>query len=175
MGTLPGNLPAAIVEIMPTDGSITSEFGLRKYPLRRWRTEFHEGVDIANQHGTAVRTTAVGEVLSVGRNRGYGLIIEIDHGRGWVSRYAHLSSAGVVAGDAVKTGTIIGEMGRSGATTGVHLHYELRRYGVAVDPLPIFQAVTQPFAGVTFWAVQRLTGGEQERGIYEDIYGKMGR
>lgn len=118
----------------------------------------HEGVDIANARGTTVDATARGRVLQVGRDRGYGLMVEIDHGHGWTSRYAHLSRATVVAGDVVGAGTMIGKMGRSGAATGVHLHYELRRYGVAVDPQPLLQAVTAQFASVTFQDTRRLMG-----------------
>lgn len=100
--------------------------------------EFHEGIDLANRSGTEIRSTANGWVLRVGRERGYGLIIEIDHGRGWTTIYAHLSRAAVSIGNYVTSGTPIGAMGRSGATTGSHLHYELRRYGIAVNPVPHF-------------------------------------
>lgn len=151
---LPGN---GIVEALPTTGEITSGFGLRRHPIYR-RGHVHEGVDIANVRDTPVGATARGRVLQAGRGRGYGLMVEIDHGHGWTSRYAHLSCATVTVGAVVGAGTIIGRMGRSGVTTGVHLHYELRRYGVAVDPQPLLKAVTAQYASVTFQEAQRLMG-----------------
>ncbi len=150
MTSLPGNERQAIVVVAPTDGVLTSGYGQRRYPLRRRRTEFHEGVDVANRCGTEIRATASGRVLRAERERGYGLVIEITHGNGWTSLYAHLSRAAVSTGDFVRPGAVIGAMGRSGATTGSHLHYELRQYGVAINPLPYLNAATQLFAGVTF-------------------------
>lgn len=148
VGPLPGN---ELVQVLPVEGTITSEFGLRKHPITR-RHHWHEGIDIANARGTEVGSTAHGRVVQVGRERGYGLIIEIDHGSGWTSCYAHLSHATVSVGDVVGAGTVIGKMGRSGTATGVHLHYELRHYGMAVNPHPFFQAVSPMYlyASVTF-------------------------
>lgn len=146
MGPLLGH---EIIRVLPAEGAITSEFGLRKHPITR-KQHWHEGIDIANARGTAVESTAHGRVVRVERERGYGLIIEIDHGHGWTSCYAHLSHATVAVGDEVGAGTVIGKMGRSGVATGVHLHYELRRYGMAVDPHPFFQAISPVYASVTF-------------------------
>lgn len=124
----------AVVQVMPAAGEITSEFGFRKHPIRRGHC-LHAGIDIANVHATDVVATGSGYVVRVERERGYGLVVEIDHGHGWTTRYAHLSASKVKAGDHVRAGMLVGAMGASGSATGVHLHYELRRYSVAVNPL----------------------------------------
>lgn len=127
------------VQQLPAEGRLSSDFGIRRRPCRGG-SHYHPGVDIANVRTTPIESTGVGIVTNVSRDRGYGLMVEIDHGRGWTTRYAHLSESTVKEGDAVRAGDLIGKMGRSGRATGTHLHYELRRYGLAVDPAPYLAA-----------------------------------
>lgn len=127
------------VQQSPAEGRMSSDFGFRRRPCRGG-SHYHPGLDIANVRATPIEATGAGMVVDVSRDRGYGLMVEIDHGRGWTTRYAHLSKVDVKEGDQLRAGDLVGEMGRSGRATGVHLHYELRRYGLAVDPAPYLAA-----------------------------------
>lgn len=120
----------------PTDGACySSGFGWR--PAATGGGRNHEGLDLANPDGGAVYAAGDGRVVSVGWKSGYGLAIEIDHGRGVRTLYGHLSAsdARVRAGVRVPIGGPIGRMGSTGNATGVHLHYEVSVYGRKVDPL----------------------------------------
>jgi murein DD-endopeptidase MepM/ murein hydrolase activator NlpD len=119
----------------PTFGIITSGFGWRIHPLFR-RKDFHTGIDIFNFWGAPVYATADGFVIYAGWKSGWGKIIEINHGRGISTAYAHLSYIRVNPGSYVKKGQLIGLVGSTGTTTGPHLHYEVRRNGVAINPIP---------------------------------------
>jgi len=112
---------------------VTSGFGRRRDPFRG-RIAFHRGIDLAAGRGTPIYAPAAGEVIRVGRRGGYGNVVEIDHGNGVVTRYAHLHAYFVQRGDDVAPGERIGTMGRSGRTTGVHLHYEVLVDDRHVDP-----------------------------------------
>jgi murein DD-endopeptidase MepM/ murein hydrolase activator NlpD len=133
------------IQQLPAEGRFSSDFGFRVRPCRGG-SHYHPGVDIANAHATPIQATGAGVVVSVSRDRGYGLMVEIDHGRGWTTRYAHLSNVDVKEGDPLRAGDSVGEMGRSGRATGVHLHYELRRYGLAVNPAPYLAAAQSVLA-----------------------------
>lgn len=114
----------------PTSGEISSAYGLR------WEgTDFHPGVDIANDYGTPITATADGVVIVSGWNSGgYGNMVDIDHGNGIVTRYGHAQEVVVSPGQAVTRGQIIAFMGSTGFSTGPHLHYEVRINGEAVNP-----------------------------------------
>lgn len=111
----------------PTVGGIVSHFG------SRWGRS-HLGVDIAANHGSPVVAAEAGTVLRVGYHGGYGLRIDISHGGGVVTRYAHLSSAAVKSGQRVERGQFIGRAGSTGNTTGPHLHFEVMVNGVHKNP-----------------------------------------
>ncbi len=113
---------------------INSPFGIRKHPSYGTQ-EFHQGVDFEAETGDAVYAAASGRVTYAGRQKGYGKVVIIDHGRDISSVYAHLSETAVRNGDQVEAGQSIGKVGVSGNATGSHLHFELRIYGEAVDPL----------------------------------------
>ncbi len=118
----------------PSPGSqITSRFGNRTDPFLG-RLALHAGIDFRLPTGSEVRATGAGTVLTAGRSGGYGILVEIDHGNGIVTRYAHLSRTLVKSGDTVDTGDAIGLSGTTGRSTGPHLHYEVRRDGRATDP-----------------------------------------
>jgi murein DD-endopeptidase MepM/ murein hydrolase activator NlpD len=113
-----------------TGGKLTGNFG----DARPGHT--HEGVDEAVPIGTNVAAAGAGTVTYAGPSAGYGLRVDIDHGGGLVTRYAHLSRADVRVGGQVRAGDRIGLSGNTGDSTGPHLHFEVRQGGVAVDPLP---------------------------------------
>jgi murein DD-endopeptidase MepM/ murein hydrolase activator NlpD len=125
----------------PTFGEMetTSGFGVRTDPFIR-SLAMHTGLDIRGSHGDPVRATASGTIASTGWNGGYGRMVEIDHGNGLTTRYAHLSSAEVKEGQVVRAGQIVGRIGSTGRSTGPHLHYETRIDGEAVDPQKFLRA-----------------------------------
>src|SRR5690606_25326084 len=90
--------------------------------------------------GKPAHATGAGVVVKAGWNGGYGRMVEIDHGDGLSTRYAHLSRISVKVGQEVATGDTVGKVGTSGRSTGPHLHYEVRRNGTAVDPLRFIKA-----------------------------------
>lgn len=116
---------------MPVAGEYSSGFGYRG-------RGYHPGVDIRAPIGSQVRAAAGGRVVFAGRYFAYGIMLEIEHWDGTRARYAHLSGvlSGVTPGSEVLAGQPIGLVGRTGRTTGPHLHVELRREGRAVDPWP---------------------------------------
>lgn len=118
----------------------TSSFGVRNDPFGRGAA-MHAGIDLAGPHGTPIYATADGTVTDAGFNSGgYGNLIKLDHGRGIETRYGHLASFGVRAGERVKRGQLIGRMGSTGRSTGSHLHYEVRIDGRAVNPIPFMRS-----------------------------------
>lgn len=117
----------------PVRGEITGGFGQRMDPLSG-EDAFHSGVDISAPAGTEVAATADGVIIFADRESGYGKEILVDHGAGITTRYGHLSQINVVVGQQVTRGQIIGAVGRTGKTTGPHLHYEVRVNQTAVNP-----------------------------------------
>ena len=119
---------------MPVNASyISSGFGVRTHPLLGI-VRGHSGVDLPAAYGSPIRATSDGVVDSAGWRGGYGQAVEIDHGKGVQSRYAHMSRMAVYPGQAVKRGDVIGYVGSTGLSTGPHLHYEIRINGAAVNP-----------------------------------------
>lgn len=110
-----------------------SAFGHRIDPIAGLRS-MHEGLDFSAETGTPVVVAADGVVLSTSYHADYGNVIDVDHGDGLTSRYAHLSSMEVKPGALVKRGEKIGAVGTSGRSTGPHLHFEVRKLGVAQNP-----------------------------------------
>lgn len=119
----------------PVTGTITSPFGWRSNPFGG-APEFHQGLDIAAPTGTTVTAAAGGTVIMAQWYGGYGNYILIDHGGGYSTGYGHLSAIYVSNGQAVKRGQAIGAVGSTGASTGPHLHFEVRIDGKPVDPAP---------------------------------------
>jgi murein DD-endopeptidase MepM/ murein hydrolase activator NlpD len=120
-------------------GNITSRFGVRTDPFRR-RPAMHSGIDFRDPSGEPAKATAPGKVISAGYNRGYGYMVEIDHGGGLTTRFAHLSKIVAKKGQSVAKGDIIGRTGSTGRSTGPHLHYEIRVKGRAIDPMTFIRA-----------------------------------
>jgi len=111
----------------------TSGFGNRIDPFKR-HLAFHSGMDFAGPSGSAVRASAGGKVIFVGVHKDYGKTVEIDHGAGLVTRYAHLSQFAVQKDQIVMPGQLIAKMGSTGRSTGSHLHFEILKDGHFVDP-----------------------------------------
>lgn len=132
MGSLPSFVPTR-------NYTLTSSYGFRFDPFNG-RGAAHAGLDMAGAHGEPIYAAAAGRVVRAGRFAGYGNCIDIDHGRGIITRYGHLSSINVQVGDKVAMGEKIGGMGSTGRSTGTHLHYEVRIDGQAVNPRPFIES-----------------------------------
>ncbi len=109
-------------------------FGGRQHPILGRRLQ-HTGLDMPGRKGTPIYATAEGTVISSGYESGYGLAVVINHGYGYKTRYAHLSKIKVKAGQKVKRGEQVGEMGSTGRSTGTHLHYEVIYRGRFMNPI----------------------------------------
>lgn len=120
--------------IWPVKGWLSSQFGYRVSPFTN-KTIFHEGIDIASRMGSDIVATASGTVIYAGYKSGLGQLVSIDHGYGYVTRYAHNSAINVKVGDKVEKGQIISKVGTSGTSTGPHLHYEVLVNGIPVNPM----------------------------------------
>jgi murein DD-endopeptidase MepM/ murein hydrolase activator NlpD len=120
--------------ILPADGWITSYFGQRISPYLG-KIKMHEGLDVGAPYGTAVHAPADGIVTFSGEKAGFGKFVQVDHGYGIETIYAHNQSLHVRPGQKVKRGHLLSAVGNTGHSTGPHLHYEVRVNGIAVDPL----------------------------------------
>ncbi|MXO55254.1 peptidoglycan DD-metalloendopeptidase family protein [Altererythrobacter gangjinensis] len=125
-GTMPSGSPIS-------SARISSVFGVRTDPITGVKRR-HSGVDFAAPTGTPIFATSGGVVTSASWFGGYGLAVELDHGGGVETRYAHMSRVAVAGGQIVKKGEIIGYVGSTGRSTGPHLHYEVRHGARAVNP-----------------------------------------
>lgn len=135
-------LYAAIPAIQPVANkqliALASGFGLRIHPVYKVK-KMHNGIDFAAEIGTPIYATADGKVVTVDvKFSGYGKMIEIDHGFGYRTRYAHMHEFNVRTGQNIKRGDLIGYVGNTGLSTAPHLHYEVLINGVQVDPVHYF-------------------------------------
>ena len=119
-------------------GKISSKFGSRIDPLTRKTGDFHNGVDIVASVGTPILSTFDGEVIKASNSDKSGNFIIILHGKGYESRYAHCDKLLKKVGDKVKKGEMIAKTGQTGATTGPHLHFGVRKDGKWLDPKILF-------------------------------------
>lgn len=136
-GTLAHNTErmARIPSIMPTAGWLSSAFSLSRFhPILHYARP-HEGIDVSAPMGAPIVAPAGGTVRLVTWETGYGNVLEIDHGDGIITKYAHCSRIVVKAGQKVKRGQIIANVGSTGLSTGPHVHYEIHVNGKVVDPL----------------------------------------
>ncbi len=117
----------------PTNIRFSSQFGYRKHPIAGIM-RLHAGLDMAAPEGTPIRAAGSGTILSAAWGGGYGNLIQISHGNGIITRYAHLSKMEVNSGQPVSAGALIGRMGTTGASTGSHLHFETRVHGTPANP-----------------------------------------
>lgn len=115
-------------------GAITSTFGYRTDPFTG-RTAFHSGMDFSGPEGEDIYAVAAGMVSFAGQKAGYGNVVEVTHGDGYVTRYAHASRLAAKEGDMVAKDQVIAYMGSTGRSTGTHLHYEVLANGRQIDPM----------------------------------------
>ena len=128
-----------IPQVMPADiNSISSGFGYRRDPFTGGAA-MHNGLDFRAPHGAPIHAAAAGTVSFVGVKSGYGKVVEISHGSGMVTRYAHMSRFNTQVGTEIAAGEIIGAIGNTGRSTGPHLHFEVRIDGRAVNPRPFLE------------------------------------
>ncbi|MEE8574414.1 MAG: peptidoglycan DD-metalloendopeptidase family protein [Thermodesulfobacteriota bacterium] len=120
--------------MLPVQGRISSEYGVREDPFGTAKHDFHKGLDIAAPAGTFVFPTMAGTVTFSGVKPGYGNVVEVKHDNGYVSLYAHNKENFVKVGDTITTATKISTVGSTGRATGAHLHFELKVEGYAVNP-----------------------------------------
>lgn len=120
--------------IWPVRGWVSSQFGFRTSPFTGRRV-FHEGLDIAAQYGLDVHASAKGIVVFSGEKAGYGNVVTVDHGYGYMTRYGHNSRLTVKVGDKVNKGDVVAKVGSTGRSTGPHSHYEVLVNGIPVNPL----------------------------------------
>jgi murein DD-endopeptidase MepM/ murein hydrolase activator NlpD len=125
---------AALPTRQPASGYFTSGFGVRTSPYGD-RVKMHEGLDIANRLGTAIRAPADGQVTFADSKAGYGMTLILNHGYGIETWYGHLKGFAVNRGDKIRRGDKVAFLGNSGRSTGPHVHYEVRVHGYPVDPL----------------------------------------
>lgn len=131
---------AGIPQVQPANvAPVTSSFGYRSDPFNG-SAAFHAGLDFRAPTGAPIYAAARGRISFVGRKQGYGNCIEIDHGNGLMTRYAHMSRFRVEAGQRVQPGDVIGAIGSTGRSTGPHLHFEVRVNNRPVNPRPFLEA-----------------------------------
>ena len=130
---------ASIPSVNPVGGGIAAAFGWRTNP---W-PEFHKGVDLEANYGDMVRAAAAGTVVSAGWDGGFGNKVDIDHGNGYHTWYAHLSRVAVTVGQRVTKGAPIAYVGSTGESTGPHLHYQVMYAGNPIDPQPFLNGVPE--------------------------------
>lgn len=120
---------------------LSSSYGTRIHPIQRIKRH-HNGVDLAVPENSHVRVVASGRVIFADEYAGYGKLVTVEHRGGLISLYGHLSEIRVNPGEKVKAGEIIGRVGSTGAATGPHLHFEIRKNGTPIDPLKVFPDLT---------------------------------
>ena len=133
---LGGRGPSGPPEAPPGDETqvgVTSDFGPRVHPIDG-EVHFHTGVDLRAKEGTPIHAAAAGVVKRAGTRGGYGQAVEVDHGEGVTTLYAHASALGVQPGDRIEEGQALGWVGQTGNATGPHLHFEVRVDGRPMDP-----------------------------------------
>src|SRR5690606_22611659 len=128
-----------IPQVMPVDVQmITSGFGYRSDPFHGGAA-MHAGLDFRGRVGDPVHAAAKGTVTFVGTKSGYGKVVEVSHGNGMMTRYAHMSAWRARVGQQVAAGDVVGLIGNTGRSTGPHLHFEVRIHGRAVNPRPFLE------------------------------------
>ena len=120
----------------PVAGRISSHYGMRRHPILGY-ARMHGGTDFAAVSGTPIYASADGVVNYAGRNAGHGNYVRIDHRKGLATAYSHMSRIASANGQRVRQGQIIGYVGSTALSTGPHLHYEMYRNGVKVNPLSV--------------------------------------
>lgn len=156
-----GTSNIAVPSRKPIDAmKLSSGYGMRVHPVTG-RLARHNGIDIPAPHGTPIYATADGVVGRAQRLGGYGLYVEVEHGNNIQTRYGHMSSFIVAAGQRVKKGDILGYVGSTGRSTGNHLHYEVRIAGTPVNPIPFVESGEAALAALADADAQVAMGGPE--------------
>jgi len=151
---------AGVPQVTPADmRMVSSGFGYRRDPFNG-HAAMHAGLDFRGPVGTPIHSAADGRVSFVGVRNGYGKVVEVSHGNGLLTRYAHTSGWKARAGQKVEAGDIIGLIGNTGRSTGPHLHFEVRINGRAVNPRPFLE--TAPHVLEEVRAAPRLGGAKAD-------------
>lgn len=124
-----------IPSISPATGRFSSGFGLRTHPVTGEEGKMHFGIDISNNRWTPIYSTADGVVDVVKNSDNFGNYVSVNHGNGYITEYGHMEKPIVKIGQFVQRGSILGYMGRTGRATGVHVHYELHRDDIPINPI----------------------------------------
>ncbi|MCE7797667.1 M23 family metallopeptidase [Sphingobium sufflavum] len=130
----------------PVAGRMTSSFGMRYHPILGY-SRMHAGVDFGAAWGSPIYAATSGRVAFAGRHGGHGNYVRLDHGSGIGTGYGHMSRIAAHVGDYVRQGQVIGYVGSTGLSTGPHLHYEVYRGGVPINPLSVKFAQTSQLSG----------------------------
>ena len=131
LASIPAILP---VSLKDPSTRFSSSYGYRMHPIYK-TVKLHAGMDFSGAVGTPIYATGNGKVVYAEMHQGYGKCVLIDHGFNYQTLYAHLSAYNVKSGQKVKRGDIIGYMGNTGMSTGPHIHYEVKKNGIPVDPI----------------------------------------
>lgn len=127
--------------ITPVLGRLTSPYGYRDHPISGQQNDFHAGVDISANLGTPIKAFAAGTIDFVGQSNSYGLYIQVRHANGVTSFYCHCNELCAKKGERVELGQIIAKTGNTGNSTGPHLHLEMKKDGVLINPLHYIQTL----------------------------------
>ncbi len=120
----------------PTEGGVvSSNFGYRRNPFGGYAGDFHGGIDIAAPYGAPIYASSTGKVEMAQWNGGYGKYVKVNHGNGYETSYAHMSTITARVGATVKKGEVIGYVGSTGYSTGPHIHFEIKNKGQVIDPM----------------------------------------
>ena len=148
-----GQASASAGMLVPAGGRISSGFGMRYHPILHF-ARMHRGIDFAPGRGAPIVAAADGQVTKAGWAGGYGRQVRIAHGGGLATSYSHMAQIVAEPGSFVHRGQLIGYVGSSGLSTGPHLHYEVYRGGIAVDPLSVRFVTSRPIDPATMAAIK---------------------
>jgi hypothetical protein len=153
--------------------SFASGFGMRTHPIYKVR-KMHTGCDLSARTGTPVHATGDGVVIKADWSSGYGKLVEVDHGYGYITRYAHLSAFNCKQGQKIKRGQLVGKVGSTGLSVAPHLHYEVRYNGAALNPINYFfndlsPAEYQQLVEISSHDGQSLGGGSEDEEDHNHI------
>jgi len=137
----------AIPAIQPVQNKdlkrVASGYGMRMHPIHK-RRKMHHGMDFTAKRGTPIYATGDGKVIKASRASGFGKVVYIDHGFGYVTKYGHMSKFNTRKGKKVKRGDIIGYVGNTGLSSGPHLHYEVHKNGRPINPVNFYHGDLTP-------------------------------
>jgi len=160
--------------IAPVPGQVSSNFGMRRHPILGYK-RMHRGMDFRAGHGTPIYAVTDGVVQTAGRSGGYGNFVKLNHSGGLATGYAHMSRIAVRSGQSVRRGQVIGYVGSTGLSTGPHLHYEMYRNGVPVNPASVRFVTRAQLSGSQLAAfrsqlaqLQRITPGAALNTLEQD-------